>query len=125
MMNEKVILTDCDGVLVDWVHGFTKWMIKSGYKRQSGVLSYDMEVMFGIDRAECKKLVKTIKKYRGNINRFYQKQAGILSTELRNNHVQFSYNMIKEEQMDFDDLLTKPWSEIIIINRMGTFYKTW
>ena len=58
MMNEKVILTDCDGVLVDWVHGFTKWMIKSGYKQQPGVLSYDMEVMFGIDRADCKKLVK-------------------------------------------------------------------
>lgn len=58
MMKEKVILTDCDGVLVDWVHGFTKWMIKSGYKQQPGVLSYDMEVMFGIDRADCKKLVK-------------------------------------------------------------------
>jgi len=57
-MKEKVILTDCDGVLVDWVHGFTKWMIKSGYKRQPDVLSYDMEVMFGIDRADCKKLVK-------------------------------------------------------------------
>ena len=57
MMKEKVILTDCDGVLVDWVHGFTKWMIKSGFERQDNVTSYDMELMFGIDRNDCKKLV--------------------------------------------------------------------
>jgi len=59
MMKEKVILTDCDGVLVDWVHGFTKWMDSLGYKRASpDIVSYDMEIMFGIDRGECKKLVK-------------------------------------------------------------------
>ena len=59
MMKEKVILTDCDGVLVDWVHGFTKWMDSLGYKRVSpDIVSYDMEIMFGIDREECKKLVK-------------------------------------------------------------------
>jgi|TARA_R110002153_G_scaffold36262_3_gene107341 hypothetical protein len=55
-MKDKVILTDCDGVLVDWVHGFSKFMKRSGYI-DTGTVSYDMEKKYGIDRAECKKLV--------------------------------------------------------------------
>jgi len=57
-MKEKVILTDCDGVLVDWVHGFKKWMKSKGHKP---VVSdtYDMEIMFDMTRAETKKLVKS------------------------------------------------------------------
>jgi|TARA_B110000211_G_scaffold231151_1_gene292186 HAD superfamily hydrolase (TIGR01509 family) len=56
MMKDKVILTDCDGVLVDWVHGFVKWMKVKGY---DPVVSdtYDMEIMFDMTRAETKKLV--------------------------------------------------------------------
>ena len=30
-MNDKIILTDCDGVLVDWEAKFTSWMIRNGY----------------------------------------------------------------------------------------------
>jgi hypothetical protein len=30
-MNEKVILTDYDGVLVDWVYGFTEFLARHGY----------------------------------------------------------------------------------------------
>mgnify|MGYP000014431677 FL=1 len=31
MIRDKVILTDCDGVLVDWEAKFTSWMIRNGY----------------------------------------------------------------------------------------------
>lgn len=57
-MKDKVILVDCDGVLVDWVHGFTKWMIGRGYEVVSPEANYDMDIMFGIERSECKKLVR-------------------------------------------------------------------
>lgn len=30
-MKDKIILTDCDGVLVDWEAKFTSWMIRNGY----------------------------------------------------------------------------------------------
>ncbi len=31
MMNEKVILTDADGVLLDWIYAFDMWMKRHGY----------------------------------------------------------------------------------------------
>ena len=33
-LNEKVILTDCDGVLVDWLFGFKEFMAERGYTEQ-------------------------------------------------------------------------------------------
>ena len=33
-LNEKVILTDCDGVLVDWLFGFKEFMANKGYTEQ-------------------------------------------------------------------------------------------
>lgn len=50
-----------------------------------------------INNDECRKLIKTIKKNRGDINRFYQKKSGIHSSELTNQNVQYSYNLIKAE----------------------------
>jgi len=32
MMNEKVILTDADGVLLDWLYAFDQWMMRHGFK---------------------------------------------------------------------------------------------
>lgn len=40
-MNEKVILTDCDGVLLDWYNHFSKWMDKRGYKSRP-IESYEV-----------------------------------------------------------------------------------
>lgn len=33
-LNEKVILTDCDGVLVDWLYGFKEFMAERGFTEQ-------------------------------------------------------------------------------------------
>ena len=30
-INEKLILVDCDGVLLDWQYSFLKWMKERGY----------------------------------------------------------------------------------------------
>ena len=31
-MKEKVILVDCDGVLLDWGYSFNRWMDRHGYE---------------------------------------------------------------------------------------------
>jgi len=55
--DKKIILTDCDGVLLDWENSFHAWMKEHGYKRVvEGV--YEMEVAYGIEKKECKRLVK-------------------------------------------------------------------
>ena len=55
--NKKIILTDCDGVLLDWESGFHEWMTSHGYERKvTGV--YEMEIAYGIEKSECKRLVK-------------------------------------------------------------------
>lgn len=55
--DKKIILTDCDGVLLDWETGFHEWMGSHGYERKvTGV--YEMEVAYGIEKAECKRLVR-------------------------------------------------------------------
>lgn len=35
MIDQKLILTDCDGVLLDWIYSFDQWMASHGYKIQS------------------------------------------------------------------------------------------
>lgn len=56
-LNEKLILTDCDGCLLDWVYSFDQWMARHGYtKRRSDV--YDLAECYGIEKAESKRLVR-------------------------------------------------------------------
>lgn len=57
MIKDKLILCDCDGVLVDWVYGFTKWMKQHGYeiKKEN---EYDIALTFGLEKAESKRLIK-------------------------------------------------------------------
>ena len=56
-MIEKIVLTDADGVLLDWEVDFNKWMAKHGYeKKVSGV--YAMEIAYELPKVECKKLVR-------------------------------------------------------------------
>jgi len=56
-MKDKVILTDCDGVLFDWEYAFSRWMDKHGYTvRETG--DYQMDVKYGIEYNEAKKLIR-------------------------------------------------------------------
>jgi len=59
-MNNKVILTDCDGVLLDWIHSFTEWMLKQGYKvRDGGSGDYMIHKRFGLeDKSLGRQLVR-------------------------------------------------------------------
>ena len=58
--NNKVILSDCDGVLLDWEEGFSVWMEHHGHKLVEGYqFMYDMSDRYGISKEQSKKLVKT------------------------------------------------------------------
>ena len=53
----KTILTDCDGVLLDWETAYHGWMAQHGHTLVNpGV--YEMDVAYGISRAESKQLIK-------------------------------------------------------------------
>jgi hypothetical protein len=57
MKSEKVILTDCDGVLLDWEYAFDTWMSRHGYSAiEEG--DYKMNVKYGIEKSESKKLCR-------------------------------------------------------------------
>lgn len=56
-MKNKVILTDCDGVILDWLYAFDQWMARHGYTIvQEG--QYRMELKYGLERAEAKRLIR-------------------------------------------------------------------
>lgn len=57
MMKEKVILTDCDGVLLDWAYSFEQWMSRHGYK-EIATDTYSINDRYQIDKLEAKKLVR-------------------------------------------------------------------
>ena len=57
---EKTILTDCDGVLLDWEWAFNCWMIQHGFETTEGYqFKYDMAERYGISKPQVQKLVKT------------------------------------------------------------------
>ena len=47
VLRDKLILVDCDGVLLDWIHSFDLWMHENGYplKDQS---AYDVEHRYNL-----------------------------------------------------------------------------
>ena len=56
-MKDKVILTDCDGVLFDWEYAFDQWMKRHGYiVMETG--DYQMDVKYGLSHKEAKKLIR-------------------------------------------------------------------
>jgi len=56
-VKNKVILTDCDGVILDWEHSFDRWMKRHGYEiYEEGV--YKMDLKYGLERSEAKKLCR-------------------------------------------------------------------
>lgn len=56
-MNNKLVLTDCDGVLLDWEYAFNVWMNDKGYKLINP-LSYKVSERYSISVAEGASFVK-------------------------------------------------------------------
>ena len=56
-MLDKVIYTDCDGVLLDWESAFHDWMDRKGYTAADKSL-YKMNLAYGIEKAESKRLIR-------------------------------------------------------------------
>jgi FMN phosphatase YigB (HAD superfamily) len=57
--NSKVILTDVDGVLLDWEEGFTVWMEHHGHKAVDGYkLMYKIGERYGISNNEGHRMVR-------------------------------------------------------------------
>ena len=54
-INEKLILVDCDGVLLDWQYSFYKWMSARGYHPVVDN-EYDMGKTFDMPYSEAKKM---------------------------------------------------------------------
>lgn len=58
-MKDKIILTDADGVLLDWEYAFNIWMQEHGFKIvEGGKLIYNIGRRYGIDPDQGKKLIK-------------------------------------------------------------------
>jgi hypothetical protein len=55
----KIILTDCDGVILNWEYAFCTWMEQHGYTQiEKGNQYYDIGERFGITKQEAKAKVK-------------------------------------------------------------------
>jgi len=54
---DKTILVDCDGVLLDWEYAFDNWMARHDYK-VSITGDYLMDVKYGLEKAEAKRLIR-------------------------------------------------------------------
>lgn len=56
-LSDKLILVDCDGVLVDWVYSFDRWMQRHGYTKVRDDV-YDLAQCYDLEKGEIKKLVR-------------------------------------------------------------------
>lgn len=57
MKKEKVILVDCDGVLLDWEYAFDYWMCRHGYTKPNEDV-YDMAIAYDMPKDEIKRLIR-------------------------------------------------------------------
>ena len=59
MTEPKVIVTDADGVCLNWEWAFEVWMEEHGHKLQPDhAASYDMGLRYGISKEDTRKLIK-------------------------------------------------------------------
>jgi hypothetical protein len=58
-MKNKIILTDIDGVALDWEYAFDVWMGQHGFNKvEGGNLKYDIGLRYGIEKDQAKKLIR-------------------------------------------------------------------
>ena len=58
-MKNRIILTDIDGVALDWEYAFGVYMQQHGFTKQQGSqFKYDIGTCYGIDKEQGKKLIK-------------------------------------------------------------------
>ena len=58
--DEKLILVDCDGVLVDWLYSFHMWMEQHGYfAAEQYDEEYDIHKTFNISKEKGRELVRS------------------------------------------------------------------
>ena len=58
-MEDKIILVDADGVLLNWEWAFDCWMQEHGHRKQAGFqFKYNIGKRYGIDDEQGKKLIK-------------------------------------------------------------------
>lgn len=58
-MKNRIILTDADGVLLDWEYSFDVWMRQHGFNKvEGGNLKYNIGARYGIDAEQGKRLIK-------------------------------------------------------------------
>jgi len=55
-MKNKIILTDADGVLLDWEYAFDVWMSQHGFNKVEP-LKYNIGTRYGIDPEQGKRLI--------------------------------------------------------------------
>jgi FMN phosphatase YigB (HAD superfamily) len=56
---QKLILVDCDGVILDWEYAFSVWMEQHGHEKQPGYqFIYDIGEQYGITKPQAKQLIK-------------------------------------------------------------------
>ena len=59
MKKDKIILTDCDGVILDWEEGFSVWMEHHGHNKTEGYqYVYSIGDRYGLTKEQGNKLVK-------------------------------------------------------------------
>jgi hypothetical protein len=74
----KIILTDCDGVLLDWEKGFNEWMSSKGYtKVVEGI--YDISKTYGLEKEVGKRLVREYNEsaWMGYLKAFRDARSGV------------------------------------------------
>jgi hypothetical protein len=58
-MQSKIILTDCDGVLLNWEYAFSCWMEQHGHTAiEGGNLLYDIGKRFDLTKEQAKQQIK-------------------------------------------------------------------